>query len=214
VSANSPSGRHILSLYNKNAHTLFNGADESLFNPQVMPGFNFKVTAEDIVIGYAGNSQTYQGLDFLKKSFEQLVAKDTRFRLALLLSDQKEDQSLSPHIFVVAGLPHKKVPSFLASCDILVVPRLDNRVTRISFASKILEYMAMGKAVVCSDIGDANTVIHTKENGMLYGAGDTAGMIQAIEYLRDSETRLKIGENARNTVTGSYTNTYRMHFMS
>lgn len=208
VTTSSPSGTKIVSRYNKNSHTLFNGADELLFNPEVEAGYNFKVNTNDIVIGYAGNSQVYQGLDFLRGAFDELSKSDKRFKLVLLLSDQKTDHKLSSEISVVGGLPHEKVPAFLASCDILVVPRLDNRVTRISFASKLLEYMAMGKPVVSSDIGDANAVITSGVNGVLYKPGDTIDLINALKHLLDERVRLNIGLKARKTVVDHYTNAH------
>ena len=103
-------------------------------------------------------------------------------------------------IQIIPGIPHNDVPKFLAECDILVVPRLKNRVTRLGFPSKLLEYMAMGKTVVVSAVGGMDTMVKDGESGRVYIPGDEAGLIRVLLELRDPVLRKRLGKGARETV--------------
>jgi len=96
-------------------------------------------------------------------------------------------------------LPHQDVPKFMIDCDILVIPRPLTPVTKISYPSKLTEYLAMGKAVVISNMGDADQVIEDGVNGMLYTPGDMEGFIDKLLLLKDKSTRVSLGRRATET---------------
>jgi glycosyltransferase involved in cell wall biosynthesis len=104
-------------------------------------------------------------------------------------------------VTVVSGLEHGEVPGFLASCDILIIPRLSNRVNDISFPSKLPEYLAMGKPVVASRTSDSFRVIEDGVNGLLFTPGDKTGLKNILVNLIDFHLREEIGKNARQIST-------------
>lgn len=185
----------LIARYNKNTHSLYGGINPNIFNIQVESG---KYLQKDgrIIIGYAGNTRRWQGVDFLVEVFHDLVKEYPEFRLAMLLSEQK---NVPAGAEIFGPVSAEEVPKFLIDCDILVIPRPNTAVTRISFPSKIPEYLAMGKAIVASNIGDANTVITNGENGLLYTPGNAAELRAALLVLRDSILREKLGAAAAAT---------------
>lgn len=193
----SDTATKILSRYNKRVVTLWGSVDMELFNPYIK---SKKLIARDkIVIGYAGNSRIWQGVDFLLETYKELAEDNKKFKLAILTSERKEIIKL-PGVEIYGPLRHNEVPAFLADCDILVIPRPDNIVNRISFPSKLIEYMAMGKPVVASKIGDTDCIITDGINGLLYEPGDKNGFKKALVKLEDMALRKQLGENAYHTI--------------
>jgi glycosyltransferase involved in cell wall biosynthesis len=78
-------------------------------------------------------------------------------------------------------------------------------VTKMSFPNKILEYMAMGKAVVYSTAGDAGKIVKDGYNGLLYKPGDKKGIMKCFEKLMDENLRKNLGQNAYLTIKNNYT---------
>jgi glycosyltransferase involved in cell wall biosynthesis len=69
----------------------------------------------------------------------------------------------------------------------------------------MFEYMAMGKPVIAPRLGPILDVLMDNENGLLFDAGDSAGLKQKISDLCDSKTlREQIGSNARNTILSKH----------
>jgi hypothetical protein len=190
----SKSMTDIVAQYCKNTVSLTGGVDLTQFNPNVRGGSYLKRDGR-IVIGYAGNTRIWQGLNFLMSTYRSLAKEHKDFRLALLLSDRKGVVEASD-IEMYGPLPHEEVPKFLTDCDILVIPRPDTAVTRISFPSKIPEHLAMGRVVVAANTGDADQVIEHGVNGLLYTPEDEQELIDALLYLRDSSVRKRLGDAA------------------
>lgn len=199
----SDNAAEILKAYNKNTIAVYGGVDTDMFRPDVTPGQFFSRTPGDIVIGYAGNMRKWQGVPFLVEAFEKLRAEDPRYRLVILSSEEKGVPS-GDGIEVIRGIPHETVPSFLAACDILVMPRLDDAVSRISIPSKLFEYLAMGKPVVASATSDAHRVITDGVDGFIFAPGDTGGSLHALHALSDSALRERIGAAARKTALARF----------
>ncbi|MFT5036461.1 MAG: glycosyltransferase involved in cell wall biosynthesis [Candidatus Azotimanducaceae bacterium] len=211
VTTCGPTATDIIAQYNANTHTVYNGADVALFSPDADAAYDFKSAPDDIVIGYAGNSSSYQGLDFLFDAFDKLSKNDPRYHLALLISGNYDESKANTKIHIVKGVPHQQVPSFLKSCDLLVVPRPANEVTRISFASKLLEYISMGIPVISSSTSDADKVITSGVDGVLYPPGDEASFIAALKHLSDPSVRANMGSKGRNLVCSTYKNSDTHH---
>lgn len=204
ATTSSDTATQILSRYNKNVKTVWGGVDLTLFNPSVTSGNYLPNVAGLITIGYAGNTRTWQGVDFLAATFATLRLKHPEFRLALLVSEAK-GIPVGEGVTVVAGVSHDKVSAFLAECDILVIPRMHNEVNRISFPSKLIEYMAMGKPVVASATSDCHKVIRDGIDGFVYEPGDAEALTDILVRLKDASLRVRIGQEGYATVKKAFT---------
>lgn len=203
IIASSETSAAILSRYNKNVISIWGGVDISIFHPRI-PGGNFlKKNPGEIIIGYAGNARIWQGLPFLLGVYAELTAKYPEFKLAILSSQKKKMETHG--VIYIDQIAHEKVPLFFADCDILVVPRMHNEVNRISFPSKLIEYMAMGKAVVVSATSDAHRIVKNNKDGLVFEPGDKDALINDFLYLRDPATRERLGQEAWKTVQNRYT---------
>lgn len=200
----SISATEYLKRYNKNVVSVYGGVNLDLFNPEVKSGGYIQKSEGTIVVGYAGDGKKWQGLPFLYTAFEKLVEKYPQFRLALLLSEKRTTPDKA-YIQVTDALPHEKVSSFTIDCDVLVLPRIISRVNELTYPSKFMEYMAMGKAVVVSRTSDMHKIIVDGENGLTFNPEDTEGFIEAMGKLTDPALRKKLGENAVKTAVGGYT---------
>ncbi len=107
---------------------------------------------------------------------------------------------------VLPGLPFEHVPwdpdtepEDLAPMHIGIMPMPDDAWSRGKCGFKGLQYMAMGKAVVLSDVGVNSTIVHHGHNGFL--ARSEAEWMEAVGRLvEDADLRRRLGAEARSTV--------------
>ncbi len=191
----SDSVTKIVGRFNRNSVSMCGGVDLNFFNPLV-PSSGLIKKDDKIVIGYAGNARVWQGVEFLVESYEEILKKTNDFKLCMLMSERK---NFLAGIEVVGPVPNEEVPGFLVDCDALVIPRPLSPVTKISYPSKLTEYLAMGKAVVVSGVGDMDLVVKNGVNGLVYKAGDREAFIKAVLSLRDKGLRGQLGKEARKT---------------
>jgi glycosyltransferase involved in cell wall biosynthesis len=57
-----------------------------------------------------------------------------------------------PNVHLLGQRPHRELPHHVAAFDVAIVPYARNRLTRTVVPTKINEYLAMGKAVVATDL--------------------------------------------------------------
>jgi len=101
-----------------------------------------------------------------------------------------------------------EVPNYLSVCDILVSPHGKTPDGREFFGSptKLFEYMAMGKGIVASALGQISDILIHENNAVLYKPGDIDGLVNGIIYLATyHDIRSRLGENARENVVNHYT---------
>lgn len=86
------------------------------------------------------------------------------------------------------------VRPWLAMSDVLVLASATE-----TFSLAVLEGMAMGKPVVCSNVGAAAEQVADGEQGFLYPCGDVVTLADRLACLTVSETRQHMGDKARRT---------------
>src|SRR5439155_14254978 len=95
---------------------------------------------------------------------------------------------------------HERVPVLLDACDILVSPHVPLADGTEFFGSptKLFEYMAMGKGIVASRLGQIGDVLVDGETALLVEPGNAAELIAALVKLAsDPELLGRLGGAAR-----------------
>ena len=100
------------------------------------------------------------------------------------------ERGVEQHV-VISGFQHDVRP-YVAACDVVTLCSFTE-----AFSLAAVEAMAMGKAVVHSDVGGAAEMIDPGCNGYLFPAGDTAALVASLAVLSDKSTSKAMGANAR-----------------
>jgi PEP-CTERM/exosortase A-associated glycosyltransferase len=143
------------------------------------------------VIGFIGSFYRYEGLDLLINAFAH-VSKNMPDSILLLVGGgemekdlriQIERLNLTGKVIMPGSLPHHRIAGVYALTDILVYPRYSMRLTELVTPLKPLETMAMGKALIASDVGGHKELIKHEETGLLFSAGDVFALTESIKRL-------------------------------
>ena len=124
-----------------------------------------------------------------------------------LRSNWKLKSSLGRVIFT-GSVAHDRVPALLDACDILVAPHVPLADGSDFFGSptKVFEYMAMGKAIVASRLGQIGEVLADQETALLVEPGNVSELAAAIVKLVESdELRARLGAKAREVAEREFT---------
>jgi len=166
------------------------------------------------VVGFVGTFGPWHGAPVLAKAATLISDPGSRCHFVFIGGGEQRSQTES--IIESAGvsatftgsISHDKVPAYLDACDILASPHVPSTDGSEFFGSptKLFEYLAMGKGIVASRLGQVGEVIIDGENGLLVEPGDADGLVRAIERLAvDGELRSRLGAAARKTAIERYT---------
>ncbi len=173
-----------------------------------------------IVIGFIGSFSYWHGIGILRQAIELLLAKQGvdkgQIRFVLIgdgpLRPEIRD-ALDPYceqgVVVFTGrIAHEQAPRYLDAADILVSPHVPNSDGTPFFGSptKLFEYMAMGKAIVASNLDQLAQVLTHQETAWLVEPGNATRLAEAIWMLSaNPELRRHLGENARRSALSNHT---------
>jgi glycosyltransferase involved in cell wall biosynthesis len=128
-----------------------------------------------------------------------------------LLGEVKESLAAAEadgHVILTGAVNHHEVPALLDACDILVSPHVPLADGTDFFGSptKIFEYMAMGKGIVASRLGQIAEVLSHEQTALLVEPGDTEELTAAILQLAALPTlRQQMGTAARQVAIKHHT---------
>jgi PEP-CTERM/exosortase A-associated glycosyltransferase len=182
------------------------------------------------VIGFIGSFYRYEGLDLLINAFSHLASQLPSFQafepntlpaskppsIVLLLvgggemenelKAQIKNLHLEDKVIMPGRIPHNRIPGVYASVDIFAYPRYSIRLTELVTPLKPLEAMAMGKALVASNVGGHKELIQHNKTGLLFSAGNETALADALErLLNDDSLRKNIESKNSNWVRKHHT---------
>ena len=193
-------------------HVLPNAVNTRLFHlgldgSPVRQGLNLEGR---FVIGFVGTFKRWHGVDLLLSAFRELHRADPSIHL-LLVGDgplrsqfEKEVQNagLIQAVTFAGALGHEDVPQYVAAMDVAVAPypALDN----FYFSPlKLFEYMAAGRPVIASRVGQVAEVVVDGVTGLLFAPGDLTDLVRCIARLRNNPALCKeLGQNASAACSG------------
>ena len=91
----------------------------------------------------------------------------------------------------------QQVPAYLASFDVAIQPNV------VSYASplKLIEYLAMGRAIIAPDLPNIREILEDGRNALLFDNNDPQMLRACLEtLLSDPEFRYRLESAARETI--------------
>jgi glycosyltransferase involved in cell wall biosynthesis len=165
---------------------------------------------QSLVIGFIGTFGPWHGASLLAQAFGLARELAPGVDVRLLMIGDGPDLPAARAAVRAAGLeamavftglaPQIEGAAHLAAADILVSPTLPNPDGSPFFGSptKLFEYMAMGKAIVSSDMAQMAEILAHDRTALLTAPGDVQALAQALARLvHDSDLRARLGAAAR-----------------
>ncbi|MEW5901668.1 MAG: glycosyltransferase family 4 protein [Acidobacteriota bacterium] len=157
------------------------------------------------VVGFVGSLKPWHGLQDLLDAF-RLLLKDVPEAKLLIVGDGPERPALESKsrrtgigdkVEWTGPVKHEEVPGLLCRMDVAVAPY--PAIAGFYFSPlKIAEYMALGRAIVASRVGQVAEILKNKKTALLYEPGDIAGLVKCFKLLHsDPRLRRELGERAR-----------------
>ncbi len=195
-----------------------NGVDVDTFHPGVgrtRTRERLAISRDEVLVGFVGSFGPWHGVLELAKAIT-MIPKDKKLRFLMIGTGKLHEQveqllsqaGFADRVVFTGGVGHDQVPSLLDACDILVSPHVPLTGGAEFFGSptKLFEYMAMGKGIVASRLGQIGEVLKDGETALLVSPADERALANAILRLAESPTlREQLGQAARRTAVEKHT---------
>jgi len=112
---------------------------------------------------------------------------------------------LERSVLFVGGQPHSRIPSYLAAADVAIHILGDQyMIDRARCSTKVIEYMAMGKPIVATSLGEVYEALKDSAGILVEGQSpeDYAEAVRRV--LEDKSLQQRLGKNARGRVEERY----------
>ena len=174
-----------------------NGVDLDLFRsvPAPAPG--------PFTIGFVGSLKPWHGLEVLMEAFRALAGEEARL---LIVGDgpqrgwmeqYAQEHRLASQVSFCGSVDKPRVPELLGRMDVAVAPYPPREDFYFS-PLKVFEYLAAGRAIVASRIGQLAELLEDGRTALLAEPGDARDLAQKIRRLRDDPAlRGRLGRAAR-----------------
>jgi len=168
-----------------------------------------KLTEEKFTLLYVGDTSIRRGTLNALMAAEMLQEKIPELQL-IFVGNSSQDHLL--HTFVkekrLANIVQFEgwqepglLPSYINAADLCLSPLLRNPHHDTTYANKLFQYMACGKAVVGSNCPAQKKVIDTEACGVTYESDDAGDMARVILALYNNPKEiLRLGENGARAV--------------
>ncbi len=189
------------------------GADLKQFQPEGVDKSRIrnKYGIKNDLILYVGQLHGGQYAELFIKAASLMISKKYNAKFMVVgdgyrlreLKALTESLGLEPYFVFTGSVPHQDIPSYMAAADICVACFEDNDITRCKSPLKIAEYLAMGKAIVASNVGEVRRMVGGV--GVLVEAGDHFALANGIiKVLEDSGLKDNLERFARRRAQARY----------
>lgn len=167
-------------------------------------------------VGYIGHLYKGKGVEIIIKlaslcpDMDFHVVGGTEEDILFFSQECVQCDNLVLHGYV----PHADTIKYITAFDVALIPNqravktFSNKKDIGMWTSplKVFEYMAAGKAIICSDLPVLREILRHEENALLCPPEDVSAWVQALECLRaDSRLRHRLCAQAQNDFLKNYT---------
>ena len=187
-------------------------ADLKKFNPKIDgKEIKKKYGINSPIVLYLGQLHGGQYAELLLRAVKIISAKKTNTVFMIVgsgadlsrLKGLAKDLEITDKVIFTGAVEYSLVPKYIAAADVAVACFEDNDLTRSKSPLKIVEYMASGKAIVASDVGEVPIMLDGC--GMLTEPGNVYSLANGIiRFLEDEKLRKECERKARKRAEKEY----------
>jgi glycosyltransferase involved in cell wall biosynthesis len=195
-----------------------NAVDPARFHPDVDAAWVRRRHGLEraLVVGFSGTFGLWHGIPTLAAALSRVVEARPQVRWLLvgdgplrrLVDDAIRQHALYGSVSLPGLVAHADMPAYLAACDVLVSPH-GRQVDGGEFfgsPTKLYEYMAAGRPIVASAVGQIAEVLKDDQTALLVEPDDAAALSNAIVRLVDDAClRTRLGQAARQAAMERHT---------
>ena len=191
------------------------GVSSSLFSPEKYTRQRMDLRRKlnlggKFVVFYHGSHRP--GLGECVRSFKTIAMGHRDIVLFLLgggttytLADLAERNKLQRSVIIHDPVDYADVPKYIAMCDIGIVPLPNSHYWRYQCPLKLLEYLAMAKPVILTDIPAHRSVVGKEKCGVYISSTNPVEISKAILYAYGNKEKLEEwGASGREIVCREY----------
>lgn len=173
------------------------------FDEKTQPPFDFEY------IAYCGMMNSDKdGVTILIEAFSKIVEEYPELKLVLIGDIVKRpinpdikiilnEKSLGNKVIFTGHINNKKLPAYLKGAKLLALARPDNIQAKGGFPTKLGEYLAAGRPIVVTDVGDIPLFIKDNINGFI-SKPDADEFAKKIIYVFENYTHsLNVAKRGR-----------------
>ena len=160
---------------------------------------------------YLGALDKERNLDFLLDVVKEVSIQEPRVRLYLVggsvspddevfLLERAEGIGIRDKVVITGHIPRANALGYVAAADVCLSPYFPVSFLRSTSPTKLVEYMALGKAVVCNDHPEQRMLIENSGGGLCVQY-EKAAFVEAVLLLLENSSRAsEMGRRGREYV--------------
>lgn len=144
-------------------------------------------------------AQNLTGIKFL------LTGKPEKSPFAQEITDILNRYNIADRVIFLGYLTDEELRNYLSHASLTIINKYRTKQNRYCFATKLGEYMAAGKPVITTNVGESQNWLNNGVNAYIVEAENVSALVNAIITCFENPIERKIiGENARITCKNSF----------
>lgn len=178
-----------------------------------------KNTELEKFILFVGHLEEVKGVEYLIRAFSEISSDFNDFKLILVGEGEKKQElmdlasslKINDNVEFKGRLSLEETKNIMKNCYVFVLPSLSEGLPRV-----LMEAMAMGKAIIASRVAGVPEIIKHNENGFLFEAKDTKGLVEKLKILLENKSLVEqMGRKGRQIAEQRFSNEqYIKHYIS
>jgi len=191
----------------KRIHVVYGGVDLNIFKPKSSEQNNPK--KDEFIVLYSGAFSIAYDFNQVLNAAKILEEKDSKVKFILQGKGELVDQikskinqlGLRNVVVIDKLLSREEVAELLNKADMLIQPLGDYGKPHMGVSTKLYEYQAVGKPIICCSAGQPAKYVKETRSGVVVKPGDYEALAKAIIWLKENpKLSLEMGENGRRYV--------------
>ena len=174
--------------------------------------YSKKIRTNIFTLMYFGSLIESYDFDLIINAAKKLKEKNIQFiirgrgKLLPYIKNQKEKYKLDNLLIQTDVIKNEEISKMLHKSDVLLAPMQKSKLANYSLPTKILEYQAVGRPIICCSNGAVGTYVEQTNSGLRADQGNLESFIDSILKLESNPKLCDIlGENGRKNIEKEHT---------